>query len=162
MLEACRASRRLARYQRLRLSNCGRVRGAGFAFVATFEHPHFTLVLPDTSEFTLARLERCFRVTDPESGSVVERVAWKWRIVMDHDIVIDFMDMRDDGRVWARLADTRPGLVPIARRRRVPSRPAYARLSNLTCTDDLRIRRIAQVDGPRLAGARRQRDHVRT
>jgi hypothetical protein len=35
---------------------------------------------------------------------------------MDHDIVIDFMDMRDDGRVWARLADTRPGFVPIAGR----------------------------------------------
>ena len=35
--------------------------------------------------------------------------------MLDHDIAIDFMDMRDDGRVWARLADARPGLVPIAR-----------------------------------------------
>lgn len=36
--------------------------------------------------------------------------------MLDYDIAIDFMDMRDDGRVWARLADARPGLVPIAGR----------------------------------------------
>jgi hypothetical protein len=65
VLEACRASRRLARYQRLRLSSVGRVRDAGFALVATFEHPHFTLVLPDTSELTLARLERSFESPIP-------------------------------------------------------------------------------------------------
>jgi hypothetical protein len=33
-----------------------------------------------------------------------------------YDISIDFMDMRDDGRVWARLADAREGFVPIAGR----------------------------------------------
>jgi hypothetical protein len=72
VLEACRASRRLARYPRLRLSSVGRVRGAGcavrgagFALVATFEHPHFTLVLPDISELTLARLEPCFECPIP-------------------------------------------------------------------------------------------------
>ena len=36
--------------------------------------------------------------------------------MVDHDIAIDFMDMYDDGRVWARLADARPGLVPVAGR----------------------------------------------
>jgi hypothetical protein len=34
----------------------------------------------------------------------------------DYDISIDFMDMRDDGRVWARLGDARVGFVPIAGR----------------------------------------------
>ena len=31
---------------------------AGFALLATFDHPHFTLVLADLSELTLARLDR--------------------------------------------------------------------------------------------------------
>jgi len=28
--------------------------------MATFEHPHFTVVLPELSDLTLARLLRCF------------------------------------------------------------------------------------------------------
>lgn len=70
VLDACRSSRRLARYQRIRLSSVGRVRGQGFALAATFEYPHYTLVLPDASELTLARLERCFDppIPNPASG----------------------------------------------------------------------------------------------
>jgi hypothetical protein len=43
-----------------KLSSFGRHRGAGFALLATFEHPHFTIVLPKLSDLTLARLLRCF------------------------------------------------------------------------------------------------------
>ncbi len=58
--DACRTSRRLRQYGMIRLSTFGRVRRAGFALIATFDHPHFTLLLPDVSELTLARLTRCF------------------------------------------------------------------------------------------------------
>lgn len=34
----------------------------------------------------------------------------------DYDIAVDFMEMRNDGRIWVRLADAREGLVPIAGR----------------------------------------------
>ena len=60
VLEACRASERLAPYRRIRLSTFGRLRAAGFALLATFDHPHFTLVLSDLSELTIVRLGRCF------------------------------------------------------------------------------------------------------
>jgi hypothetical protein len=71
VLEACRASRRLARHPRLRLSTVQRVRSEGFALLATFEHPHFTVVLPDVAEFTLARLERSFDkpIPNPARGA---------------------------------------------------------------------------------------------
>jgi hypothetical protein len=36
------------------------LRAAGFALLASFDHPHFTLVLADLSEVTIARLTRCF------------------------------------------------------------------------------------------------------
>lgn len=60
VLEACRTSERLGRHGRIRLSTFGRVRAGGFALLATFAHPHFTLVLPDLSEMTIARLAKCF------------------------------------------------------------------------------------------------------
>lgn len=31
-----------------------------------------------------------------------------------YDIAVDFMDMRNDGRLWTRMKDVRPGFVPIA------------------------------------------------
>ncbi len=31
-----------------------------------------------------------------------------------YDIAVDFMDMRNDGRLWTRMSDVRPGFVPIA------------------------------------------------
>lgn len=30
------------------------------------------------------------------------------------DIAVDFMDMRNDGTLWTRMADVRSGFVPIA------------------------------------------------
>lgn len=60
VLEACRASERLAAYRQVRLSTFGRLREAGFALLPTFDHPHFTLILPDLAELTLVRLDRSF------------------------------------------------------------------------------------------------------
>jgi hypothetical protein len=65
--EAC-CGQRIASYRRVRLSTFGRVRRAGFALLATFERPHFTLVLADLSELTLARLDRCFDEAIPNPG----------------------------------------------------------------------------------------------
>jgi len=67
MQEACRGER-IAGYGRIRLSTFGRVRGAGFALLASFDHPHFTVVLADLSELTLARLDRCFDEPIPNPG----------------------------------------------------------------------------------------------
>lgn len=71
--EACRRDR-IASYRHVRLSTFGRVRQAGFAFPATFDHPHFTLVLPDLSELTLRRLDRCFDPSIPNPGADTRRV----------------------------------------------------------------------------------------
>ncbi len=60
VFEACRDSERIAGYRRIRLSTFGRLRGAGFALLASFDHPHFTVVLADLSEVTIARLARGF------------------------------------------------------------------------------------------------------
>lgn len=68
VVELCRRSEQLAHYRQIRLTTFGRVRGAGFVLLATFEHPHYTLVLPDLSEITLARLERCFDDPIPNPG----------------------------------------------------------------------------------------------
>lgn len=65
VLEACRSSETLSVYRQLRLSTFGRLHEAAFAVVATFEHPHFTVVLPDLSELTLARLDRAFDAPIP-------------------------------------------------------------------------------------------------
>lgn len=65
--DACRGDR-VSSYRRVRLSTFGRVREAGFALLATFDHPHFTLVLADLSELTMARLDRCFDAPIPNPG----------------------------------------------------------------------------------------------
>jgi hypothetical protein len=52
----------------VKLSTFGRVRTAGFARLASFNHPHFTLVLADLNEIPLARLERCFDEPIPDPG----------------------------------------------------------------------------------------------
>jgi hypothetical protein len=49
-----------AGYRRIRLSTFGCVRGAGFALLASFDHPHFTVVLADLSKVTIARFARGF------------------------------------------------------------------------------------------------------
>ncbi len=59
VLDACRGERIIG-YRQIRLSTFGRLRSGGFALLATFDHPHFTVVLPDLSEVTLARLGACF------------------------------------------------------------------------------------------------------
>jgi len=69
--DACRGER-IAGYRRVRLSTFGRVRTGGFALLATFDHPHFTLVLPDLSELTVARLDRCFDEPIPNPGRAPE------------------------------------------------------------------------------------------
>jgi hypothetical protein len=70
--DACRGER-VASYRRIRLSTFGRVREAGFALLATFDHPHVTLVLADLSELTLARLDRCFDDPIPNPGRPPEQ-----------------------------------------------------------------------------------------
>ena len=67
VLDACRASERMAAYRHIRLLSFGRLRSAGFALLATFDHPPSTLVLADLSEITIARLARSFRRPDPQS-----------------------------------------------------------------------------------------------
>jgi hypothetical protein len=70
VLEACGGSERIASYRQIRLSTFGRVRTAGFALLASFDHPHFTLVLPDISELTVARLGSCFDDPIPNPGAM--------------------------------------------------------------------------------------------
>ena len=65
--EACSIGR-ISSYRHVRLSTFGRLREAGFALLATFDRPHFTLVLADMSELTFARLERCFDEPIPNPG----------------------------------------------------------------------------------------------
>lgn len=60
VLEACQESERVTAYRRIRLSTFGRLRGAGFALLASFDLPHYTVVLPDLSELTVARLAGSF------------------------------------------------------------------------------------------------------
>lgn len=67
--ELCRTSPRIGdRYGKIRLSEFGRLRAAGFPVVPTFEHPHFDVVLPDFLEVTLVRLDRCFDDPVPNPG----------------------------------------------------------------------------------------------
>lgn len=65
--DACRGDR-IAGYRQVRLSTFGRLRSAGFALLATFDRPHFTLVLADLSELTVARLAKCFDEPIPNPG----------------------------------------------------------------------------------------------
>lgn len=60
VLETCQRSPRLAPYRRIRLTTVARIRTNGFVLLPTFDVPHFTLVVPDTSERTIARLNRTF------------------------------------------------------------------------------------------------------
>jgi hypothetical protein len=73
VLEACRMSERIAGYRQIRLSTFGRLRSSGFALLASFDAPHFTVVLADLSELTVVRLERCFDPPIPNPGRQVTR-----------------------------------------------------------------------------------------
>lgn len=70
--DVCRSDR-VREYRRVRLSTFGRLRTSGFAALATFDRPHFTVVLPDISELTVARLVSCFDDPIPNPG----RPAWR-------------------------------------------------------------------------------------
>jgi hypothetical protein len=67
VLKVCRTSERLA-IARSACPPSAEVRGAGFALLATFDHPHFTLVLADLSEMTIKPLDRCFDDPIPDPG----------------------------------------------------------------------------------------------
>jgi len=116
--EACATSERLAQYRQVRLSSFGRLRAAGFALLPTFARPHFSLVLPDLAELTVARLDRCFDPPIPKPGSAGVEVGLLCGGAMttdaEYDIWVDFMSMMDDRRIWTRMRDVRPGFVPIA------------------------------------------------
>jgi hypothetical protein len=58
--ELCRDLPELQRYGKVRLSTVGRLRSLGFALLATFDRPHFDVVLPDITDTTLDRLELGF------------------------------------------------------------------------------------------------------
>lgn len=52
--ETCRVSPRIGdRYGKVRLSTAGRLRSSGLPLLATFNRPHFDVVLPDLAESTL-------------------------------------------------------------------------------------------------------------
>jgi hypothetical protein len=55
VLETCQQSPRLAPYRRIRLTTVARIHTNGFVLLPTFDIPHFTLVVPDASELTIAR-----------------------------------------------------------------------------------------------------------
>jgi hypothetical protein len=60
LAEMCRGEPFLARYGKVRLSTVARVRQAGFVLLPTLGRPHCDIVLPDTSDGTLVRLDVCF------------------------------------------------------------------------------------------------------
>jgi hypothetical protein len=68
VLETCRSSERVASYRQIRLSTFGRLSAAGFTVLATFKRPHFTVVLPDLSDVTVARVTTSFNRPIPNPG----------------------------------------------------------------------------------------------
>lgn len=74
--DTCRDSPRIGeRYGQVRLSTAGRVRSAGLALLATFNRPHFDIVLPDLSAPTLERLAACFDAPINNPGRAEPRVS---------------------------------------------------------------------------------------
>lgn len=85
-----------------------------FRLAGDLYYPHFTVVLSDLSDLTLARLVRCFDDPVPNPAQPAGR-----KLVMataELDLEVDFMDMTSDRRLWARAEDGRPGFVPVAGR----------------------------------------------
>lgn len=70
--ELCRGEPFLARYGKVRLSTAGRLRRAGFVLLATLARPHYDIVLPDTSDGTLLRVEQCFDAPVLNPGRMLE------------------------------------------------------------------------------------------
>ena len=53
------------RYERLRATTAGALRGAGFALLATQARPHYDVVLDDVEHPTIERLRGCFGFPNP-------------------------------------------------------------------------------------------------
>ena len=50
----------LRRYKSIRTSNVGELRRTGFLLLATFQHPHYDVALPNLVDETLINLIKCF------------------------------------------------------------------------------------------------------
>jgi hypothetical protein len=65
------------------------------------------------------------------------------------DIAVDFMDMTNDGRLWARVADVRPDFVPVAGRYAVVgdegAEPAVAQILSVDIGRGINLK---VLDGP--------------
>ena len=65
----------------------------------------------------------------------------------DHDITIDYMDMLDDGRVWALLSDAPDGFVPIVGTYVVvgceDARPSVAQILSVNIQGHIELRVLA-------------------
>ena len=72
LAELCRSEPFLARYGKVRLSTVARMRQAGFVLLPTLARPHYDIVLPDTSDGTLVRLDTCFDPAVPNPGRRLE------------------------------------------------------------------------------------------
>ena len=66
--QLCAEVPELARYGQVRRSTVARVHAAGFALLATGDHPHFEIVLPDLSTETVGRLQAAFDPPEPNPG----------------------------------------------------------------------------------------------
>lgn len=71
--QLCRGEPFLARYGKVRFSTAGRLRHAGFVLLATLARPHYDVVLPDTNDGTLLRIERCFDAPVVNPGRMLEQ-----------------------------------------------------------------------------------------
>ena len=62
---------------------------------------------------------------------------------LEPDLEVDFMDMRDGGRLWARVEDARPGFVPVAGRYLTvgceDAEPAVARVLSVNADGDIEL-----------------------
>ena len=67
--ETCRTSPRIGDlYGKVRLSTAGRLRGARFVLLATFDRPHYDVALPELSDAVIERLDRSFDAAIPNPG----------------------------------------------------------------------------------------------
>ena len=62
----------------------------------------------------------------------------------DYDIWVDFMTMRNDGRIWSRMSDVRTGFVPVAGQYAVvgceDADPAVAQIVSVDIEEGIHLR----------------------
>ena len=106
--------------------------------MATFEHQHFTIVLPELSDLTVARLLRSFDA--PVANPAQPGIAMTTNEI---DLEVDFMDMTNSPRLWARVEDARPGFVPVAGRHVTvgcdDAEPAVAKVLSVNVDGDIEL-----------------------